>query len=68
MVITTSRIRHGEQTRKNGKCPIVGQLGTHVANILVLAKSRKAFEVSLLYSVYFLTSGIDQLPYENNFD
>ena len=68
MVKTTSRIRHGEQARENGKCPIAVQLGTHVANIQVLAKSRKAFEVSFLYSVYYLTSSIDQLPYENNFD
>lgn len=34
----------------------------------VLAKSREAFEVSPVNSVYFLTSGIDQLPYENNLD
>lgn len=47
---------------------IAVQLGTHVANIQVLAKSRKAFKDSSLYSVYFLTSGIDQLPHENNFD
>lgn len=50
------------------KFSIASQLGAHVANVPVLAKSREAFEVSPLYSVYFLTSGIDQLPYENNSD
>lgn len=39
-----------------------------MANVPGLAKSREAFGVSPLYSVYFLTSGIDQLPYENNSD